>query len=202
MSTKIYPVDCLPDRILLGRQTENGVRQVRIDCQPWLAQWPELSISIWVTPAGGAESYPANSTMDGDILEWTISSADTANAGDGTMEVVGQLDGIKTLSAIAMTYVTASTTAAPGTTPEAYQGWVDRVLAAGAEAAESAEQAAVSEDKAAQYAELAEQAASEKGWMYVEGREDGYLYMVTSDNAPDGIELKDNGRGELIVVYE
>ena len=155
MYQKIFPVDCLPDRILLGRQTENGVRQIRIDCQPWLVQWPELAVSIWVTPAGGAESYPANAALDGDILEWTISSADTANAGDGTMEVVGLLDGIKTLSAIAMTYVTASTTASPGTTPEAYTGWVDQVLAAGAEAKDSAELAAASEEKAAQYAEEA-----------------------------------------------
>lgn len=155
MSTKIYPVDCLPDRILLGRQTENGVRQVRIDCQPWLAQWPDLNIDIWVTPAGGAESYPANATLDGDILEWTITSADTACAGDGTMEVVGLLDGIKTLSAVAMTYVTASTTAVPGTTPEAYQGWVDQVLAAGAEAKDSAELAAASEERATAAADRA-----------------------------------------------
>lgn len=64
-----------------------------------------------------------------------------------------------------------------------------------------ADQAVASEEKAAQYADLAGQAAAEKGWMHLEGREDGYLYMVTSDNAPDGITLKDNGQGELIVVY-
>lgn len=158
MSTKIYSVDCLPDRILLGRQTENGARQVRIDCQPWLAQWPELNIEIWVTPAVG-DPYPVMPTMDGDTAVWTISSADTAHAGDGTMEVIGLLDGVKTLSVVTMTYVTASTTAVPGTTPEAYQGWVDQVLAAGAEAAESAELAAVSEAKAAEHSTAAAESA-------------------------------------------
>lgn len=189
MYSKIYPVDCLPDRILLGRQTENGVRQIRIDCQPWLAQWPELSVSIWVTPAGGAESYPANAVLDGDILEWTISSADTANAGDGTMEVVGLLDGIKTLSAIAMTYVTASTTATPGTTPEAYRGWVDQVLAAGAEAQESAEQAAIDADRA-------EQAAANGGYMEFEIDEAGHLQMTRTENVVVNFAIED---GRLII---
>lgn len=52
--------------------------------------------------------------------------------------------------------------------------------------------------EAAESAALAQQEAALKGWMYVEGRDDGHLYLV-SENM-DGITLKDvNGR--LVIVY-
>lgn len=162
MDTKTYLVDSLPDRIILGRQTENGVRQIRIDCQPWIAQWPGMEIDVWVTPASGEahDAYPAKVKMDGDVCEWTVSSFDTATAGEGTIEIVGLLDGLKKLSAIAETYVLSTTTALPGTTPEAYSGWVDQVLVAGAEAKDSAELAAASEQIATAAADRAETAAA------------------------------------------
>ena len=60
---------------------------------------------------------------------------------------------------------------------------------------------AESERKAETYSQLAQQAAAEKGWMYVEGRDNGILYLITSDNAPDDITLKDDGTGRLVAVY-
>lgn len=155
MSAKIYPVDCLPDRILLGRQTENGVRTITIDCSAWRAEWPGMVASLWVTPPGGGEGYPANAVPDGDHLVWTVSDADTAVAGDGMVEVVGMVDGLKKLSAMTQTYVLVSTTARSGAAPEAYQGWLESVLAAGAAALESAELAAASEQEAAESAAAA-----------------------------------------------
>lgn len=46
----------------------------------------------------------------------------------------------------------------------------------------------------------AEQMANKNGWLYVEGREDGHLYMITSDNLT-GINMKDE-EGRLIIVYD
>ena len=45
-----YTIDTLPSRLTLGRQTETGVNDIRIDMSEWLKQWPELVISIWPTP--------------------------------------------------------------------------------------------------------------------------------------------------------
>lgn len=45
----------------------------------------------------------------------------------------------------------------------------------------------------------AEQIADTKGWMYVDGRDDGHLYLITSDNQTE-ITMKDN-EGRLIIVY-
>ena len=45
-----YTIDTLPNRLTLGRQTETGVNDIRIDMSEWLKQWHELAISIWPTP--------------------------------------------------------------------------------------------------------------------------------------------------------
>lgn len=47
-----YTIDTLPSRLTLGRQTETGVTDIRIDMSEWLKQWPELAISIWPTRPG------------------------------------------------------------------------------------------------------------------------------------------------------
>ena len=68
------------------------------------------------------------------------------------------------------------------------------------EAAESASAAAESEEAAVAAAEFAVKTMESKGWLYVEGREDGNLYLVKAD-ATDGISMKDDGHGRLVVVY-
>jgi hypothetical protein len=69
-----------------------------------------------------------------------------------------------------------------------------------AEAQESVERATQSEKNAAESAEFARKTVESKGWLYVEGREDGHLYLVKSD-IDDGISMKDDGKGRLVVVY-
>ena len=68
------------------------------------------------------------------------------------------------------------------------------------ESARSADTAAKSAAQAETSANLAQQGASNAGWFNVEG-EDGILYMVRSDNAPDDFALRDNGKGVLEAVY-
>lgn len=50
-------------------------------------------------------------------------------------------------------------------------------------------------------AQLAEQTAATLGWLYVEGREDGNLYFVKSENAPNDFRLVDDGKGVLMAIY-
>lgn len=115
---RIHPINELPRTIILGRQTETGVNEVRLDCAEWLALWPKLSISVWVTPPGGDVAYPAATHMEGGVLVWTVNDSDTAAAGSGTMEVLGVADGVRKLSAIATTRVLATTTITQGETPK------------------------------------------------------------------------------------
>lgn len=134
----IYSINALPNSLYLGKQTETGVREIRIDCAPWFALWPNLSISVWVTPPGSAAAYPAAVQLEGEVLTWPITSADTATAGGGYVEIMGTAEGQKKLSATVPTLIQATTTGATTTPPDSARPWVDQVL----EAAERAEAAA------------------------------------------------------------
>lgn len=77
---------------------------------------------------------------------------------------------------------------------------VDRAEKAADDAEESAKEAYKSEQSAKNWAELAEQGAQNAGWFTMYG-EDGILYMVRSDNAPEDFKLKDDGKGVLTAIY-
>lgn len=155
---RIYPVNHLPDSVMLGKQTEYGVSEVRIDCAPWLVLWPNLSISVWVTPPNGAGAYPANTHMEGDVLVWEVSAADTATAGTGCMEVMGVADSKKKLSATTTTRVFSTITDTSAEPPEPQQAWVEKVAQDAGRAEGAAEEAASSASESAESADRAEEA--------------------------------------------
>ena len=75
------------------------------------------------------------------------------------------------------------------------------------DSAQSAQDAATSEQNAAESAasaeksaNLAQQSIQNAGWIDVYG-DDGILYMVRSDNAPEDFRLVDNGKGVLEAIY-
>lgn len=133
-----FSVNKLPDSFVIGRQTEKGVEQVRIDCTPWLERWPDLSFSVWVTPPGCSEAYPASIEQSGGMVIWNVNEADTAKAGMGTMEICGIAVGKKKLSASTTTIIFRTTTGTTAEPPDPAKPWVDQVL----DAAKRAEAAA------------------------------------------------------------
>ena len=141
---RIYPINQLPDTLVIGKQTEQGVNEIRFDCAPWLALWPDINISVWPTPPGGSAAYPAAAHMEGDLLVWVVSAADTSTAGRGYVEIVGTADGKKKLSATVVTRVLSTHTGTTAEPPEAAQPWVDVVL----DAAKRAEDAAARAEEA------------------------------------------------------
>lgn len=146
---KIYRVDNMPRLVLLGRHTETGVEEIRIDCAPWLALWPDLEISVWAVPPGSDAAYPASTHMEGDVLVWPVCTADTATKGEGMLEVRGIANGRKKLSATTTTRILGTMTSEEKEPPEAAQPWVDEVLEArdrAEAAAEKAQEAAESID--------------------------------------------------------
>lgn len=136
-----YTIDTLPSRLTLGRHTETGVNDIRIDMSEWFKQWPELAISIWPTRPGEKAAYPADTYMDGSAIIWRVNNADTAIAGSGTVQIMGVADGQKKLSKIMTTYIASTTTGVTTDPPEAAKPWADGVAASAASAQQAAQRA-------------------------------------------------------------
>ena len=134
-----YTIDTLPSRLMLGHQTETGVNDIRIDMSEWLEWWPGLTISIWPTRPGETAAYPAVTVMDGNCVIWRVNSADTAIAGNGTVEIMGVADGKKALSKVMTTYIPRTTTGVTTEPPEAAKPWADSVAVSAASAQEAAQ---------------------------------------------------------------
>ena len=152
MSRKQYEADNLPTQIVIGRQTETGVMSIYFDCTGWLTWWPNLTLSIWVTPPGGSSAYLATTHMEDKLLVWDVDNADTATAGQGTMEIVGTASGQRKLSAVTATKILASTTTKVTNPPEKGQSFLDQMAAATAKAEDAtaaAKAAAAQADAAA-----------------------------------------------------
>ncbi len=127
MNSVTYDVTRLPSVLTVGRQTETGVMAVRIDCTGWLTFWPNLTLRLFVTAPNGVAAYPAKTHMDGKVLVWDVSGADTMTAGKGSLEVVGEAPGKRKLSAVTEINVLRTTTATTGEPPEQIKTWFEEV---------------------------------------------------------------------------
>ena len=124
-----YSIERMPERISIGRETETGVTDVMIDCGAWVSKWPGMALHAIHTPEGGAP-YILQTETDGGVLVWHVTDADTATPGTGRMEIVGETDGQRKVSAMVKVSVAARMGGAVGHPPEAAQPWVDRVVEA------------------------------------------------------------------------
>lgn len=121
----------------LGRQGENKAQRI---VWPGIADsWARLYgagvFALMVKRQGDAMPYPASITSENGDVIWTLSNADTAQAGEGLAELTYTVDGAVAKSRTWRT-VTEPSLSAAGTTepPPAYKNWVDEVLKAGASA--------------------------------------------------------------------
>lgn len=124
-----YSIDRMPERISIGRETETGVTDVMIDCGAWVMKWPGMALHAIHTPEGGAP-YILQTETDGGVLVWHVTDADTATPGTGRMEIVGETDGQRKVSATFKVSVAPRMGGTVGEPPEAAQPWVDRVVEA------------------------------------------------------------------------
>jgi hypothetical protein len=140
----------------LGRQGENLARTVEIDVSSMLAQWPDAVITLLVKRKHDAEPYIADTTVKDGVLFWPITTVETADAGDGKLEIRATCGEVIAKSATGTFRVTASLTGSGTEPPASEQGWVDKVIAAGAGVEQSASQASKAADRAELAAETAE----------------------------------------------
>ena len=121
-----------------------------------LAQWPDASITLLVKRKHDAEPYIADTTVEGGVLIWPITKVETADAGDGKLEIRATYGEVIAKSATGSFRVTASLTGSGTEPPETEQGWVGKGLAAGAGVEQSASLASEAADRAEAAAETAE----------------------------------------------
>lgn len=139
----MYDVAALYEGLLiqLGYQTEKGVMKVGFVLTKWLKAWPGLTASVWVTLPNSNTAYEAKSHMDGELLVWDVQDTDTSVAGMGRVEVLGIVDGVRKLSAVATTVVQSSILVSTSEPPESQQPWFMGALEAAKRAEEAAERA-------------------------------------------------------------
>lgn len=121
-----YCIDHLPSRLSIGRETETGVTDIRIDCTDWLEKWPGMAISAMYRPPEG-EPYIVLAEMIGNSLVWHVSDADTAAPGTGRLELTGIAEGKRKLSALVDVQVARRLPGTAGDAPDPAKPWVDSV---------------------------------------------------------------------------
>lgn len=129
MGDRIYPVRSLGQAdVLLGRQRDNAVRRILFDVSSWLAEYPDGRITASAKPLGG-EVYPVALEMEGGMAVWSITDADTAKAGRGSIQLIllGP-EGERLHSAIGYTLTLPSLdSAAGGEPPQSVAPWYEQV---------------------------------------------------------------------------
>lgn len=176
-------------RLQLGTYGSYGIEQLHIELgESWqgLVVYANFVASDGTTPV----LVPESGLVD-------VPPEATAKPGTGNIVLDGTADGVRIYS-VDIPYLmlkhSALTGEAPAPTPDKWQQFV-------AEVKQYTDSAQKSAESAAKSAELAQQAANEAGWFYVYIADDGHLYMVRADNAPEDFDLKLNDEGELIAVY-
>ena len=176
-------------RLQLGTYGSYGIEQLHIELGE---NWQGLVVYANFVTADGTTPVlvPESGLVD-------VPPEATAKPGTGNIVLDGTADGVRIYS-VDIPYLmlkhSALTGEAPAPTPDKWQQFV-------AEVKQYADSAQKSAESAAKSAELAQQAANEAGWFYVYIADDGHLYMVRADNAPEDFDLKLNEEGELIAVY-
>lgn len=118
-------------RLNLGRRGENLARTLVFDIGVWLRVYGEGTVQLLHQRPMDEAPYPCAIEQDGGEVRWAITAADTAQAGQGRMELRYYVGDTLAKSAVYLTGVTAALSDSTAEPPEAQQGWVDEVLAAG-----------------------------------------------------------------------
>lgn len=128
--------------IPLGREGENLAREIVFDISDWQAEYGLGTVSLIAQRPCDDVPYPCAITTDGSTVVWVITAADTAWHGNyGECELQYRVDDVLVKSETWCTSIFNAMCEPSETPPDAYQGWVDQVLQAGADAQTAAAQA-------------------------------------------------------------
>ncbi len=160
----------LGKEIFLGRCGENKATCVVFNISEWKRVYGDGVLHLLHQRNGDRAPYPCDVTQDG---VWCITNADAAVAGRGRAELQYYVGDTLVKSDTYTTVTERALGTASEEPPAPFEGWVEKVLSAGANALESAEAAAKSEAAVAQNAEAAKE--SEENAKDSEQTASGYL---------------------------
>lgn len=130
------------DVIPLGREGENLARQVVFDIYEWQEMYGDGNVQLLAQRMGDPAPYPCVIEMDGNHAVWNITNADTARPGKyGKCELSYFVGETLVKSETFVTIVLDALGEPTEEPPEPYQDWVNKVLAAGANAETAADRA-------------------------------------------------------------
>lgn len=184
----IYTVK--PGRAIpLGYVGENRVEAVVFERACWVEEFGPGSFQLVHRRSCDAEALPVAVSASDGVVTWTISDADTAYRGPGEAQLTYiTLDGKIKKSEIYQTLVTRSLVSGTDV-PEPYEGWVEQVQQAAADAD-------AAKNDANDAANRAEQAAGTAGYMFFEIDGNGDLIFSRTSNVNVDFYLDD---GDLYV---
>lgn len=103
--------------INLGKQGESNALRIEFDCSGWLEEYPDAVIVLYHFAPERAADNPIRPVLgeEGTNRVWIVSESDTANAGNGVIELVLEdaFTGARIKSETGYTTVTYSPSAAP-----------------------------------------------------------------------------------------
>lgn len=167
--------------LVIGHETDNLTGLVEIDCSTWMKAYPMLNkFALAVTPPEG-NCYIAVTEMEGTMLRWVVSRADTASAGEGSYQIIatGENDESKLTDHYSL-YIYANMPGLDGAAepPDPARPWVNEVLQAAENAEKAADEAKEQADRAA---DIVENFKPEGGGNGEPGEDGGYYIPSVSD---------------------
>ena len=114
---RFAPCNLGKNTICLGKQGEANHLRIEFDCSGWLAEYPDAVIVLYHFAPERAADNPIRPVLgeEGTDRVWIVSETDTANAGNGVIELVLEdaFTGARIKSATGYTTVTYSPSAVP-----------------------------------------------------------------------------------------
>lgn len=127
--------------LVLGRQGENRARCMEFDLAPWIHCYGQGQAQLLVKRPGEDTPYPAVLLQNNGMARWVITAADVYRPGEGQAELQYCVDNVIVKSSWWPTIVLEAMEGSVGSAPEPEEGWVSRVIQAGAQAEQAAQRA-------------------------------------------------------------
>lgn len=134
--------------IVLGRRGEHEAAQIVFDVSSLAETCGAGRAVLLAKRAGDEAAYPVNAEQEENTVIWTVTSADTAQAGKGECELFWYVGEALAKSLVYSTFTDRDIGDAGTEPPEPWESWVDEVLQAAQDAEDSAQNAAASAEAA------------------------------------------------------
>lgn len=120
-------------RLILGRQGENIVTEIKFPVAHWVAEFGAGAFEVLHRRPKDVDAAPVVTTYEDGCVVWTISEADVQYRGEGNAQLVMRIGDAVAKSEV-FTTVTLVSLSESENPPEVWRAWVDQVLAAAADA--------------------------------------------------------------------